>query len=71
VAGDAYRAEDGGPLLPQSLDAALAALEADDVLSAAIGPEITAPFLAMKQFEIERHRAWTSDWELHEYLHHL
>ena len=28
-------------------------------------------FLAMKGFEIERHRAWVSDWEITEYLHHL
>lgn len=71
VAGDAYRAEDGGPALPTSLDAAVAALEADEAIQAALGPEIVTPFLAMKQFEIERHRAWVSDWELDEYLHHL
>jgi glutamine synthetase len=29
------------------------------------------PFLAMKRFEIERHRAYVSEWELTEYLHHL
>jgi len=71
VAGDAYRAEDGGDLLPQSLEEALDALEADDVLTGAIGPEIVVPFLAMKRFEIERHRAYVSEWELTEYLHHL
>ena len=71
VAGDAYRAEDGGDLLPQSLEEALDALEADDVLTGAIGPEIVAPFRAMKRFEIERHRAYVSEWELTEYLHHL
>ena len=71
VTGDAYRSADPGPPLPASLEAALDALEADDVLTRAIGPEIITPFLAMKRFEIERHRAWTSDWELEEYLHHL
>ncbi len=71
VAGDAYRAEDPGPPLPSSLEAALDALEADTTLVDAIGPEIVTPFLAMKRFEIERHRAWTSDWEIEEYLHHL
>jgi glutamine synthetase len=71
VAGDAYRADDGGELLPQSLEAALDALEADEVLMDAIGPEIVTPFLAMKRFEIERHRAYVSEWELTEYLHHL
>jgi glutamine synthetase len=71
VSGDAYRAEDGGDLLPQSLEEALDALEADELLAEAIGPEIVAPFLAMKRFEIERHRAYVSEWELAEYLHHL
>ena len=71
VSGDAYRAEDGGDLLPRSLEEALDALEADELLAAAIGPEIVAPFLAMKRFEIERHRAYVSEWELAEYLHHL
>jgi glutamine synthetase len=71
VSGDAYRAEDGGDLLPQSLEEALDALEADELLAEAIGPEIVAPFLAMKRFEIERHRAYVSEWELTEYLHHL
>jgi glutamine synthetase len=71
VSGDAYRAEDSGDLLPQSLEEALDALQADELLAAAIGPEIVAPFLAMKRFEIERHRAYVSEWELTEYLHHL
>jgi glutamine synthetase len=71
VAGDAYRAEGAGDPLPQSLEAALDALEADDVLIGAVGPEIVTPFMAMKRFEIERHRAHVSDWELEEYLHHL
>ena len=41
------------------------------MLAAAIGPEIVGPFMAMKRFEIERHRAYVSEWELAEYLHHL
>ncbi|HWT92617.1 MAG TPA: glutamine synthetase family protein [Solirubrobacteraceae bacterium] len=72
VAGDAYRAgEEAGAALPQSLEQALDALEADDVLIQAVGPEIVEPFLAIKRFEIERHRAFVSEWELTEYLHHL
>ena len=71
--GDAYRAdrETIGGLLPKSLDAALEALESDTVLCRALGPEIVETFLAVKRFEIERHRAWVSDWEIAEYLHHL
>ena len=69
--GDAYRAENAGPPLPGTLEEALDALEADVLLTAALGPEIVNTFLAMKRFEIERHRAWVSDWEIDEYLHHL
>ena len=57
--------------MPRSLDAALDALEADTLLRDAIGPQIVDTFVAMKRFELERHRAWVSDWELDEYLHHL
>jgi glutamine synthetase len=73
VAGDAYRAdaEHAGGRLPASLDEALDALEADDVLTGALGREIVDTFLAVKRFECERHRAWVSDWEIAEYLHHL
>jgi glutamine synthetase len=73
VEGDAYRADSEliGPALPASLDAALEALEGDTVLRRALGPQIVETFLAVKRFEIERHRAWVSDWEIAEYLHHL
>jgi glutamine synthetase len=73
VAGDAYRAEESviGTRLPVSLDEALAALAADDVLRDGLGPEIVDTFLTVKNFELDRHRAWVSDWEIAEYLHHL
>jgi len=72
VTGDAYtQGEGGGAAIPLSLEAALDALEADEYLSAAIGAAIVEPFLAMKRFEVERHRGWVSDWERDEYLHHL
>jgi len=70
VSGDAYRQEAGGAV-PTTLEAALDALEADDHLREAIGDAIVTPFVAMKRFEIERHREWVSDWERDEYLHHL
>jgi glutamine synthetase len=73
VDGDAYRAARDviGRALPLSLEAALEALESDAVLCRALGPQIVDTFLAVKRFEIERHRAWVSDWEITEYLHHL
>jgi glutamine synthetase len=73
VSGDAYRADDAliGAPLPTSLDVALAALAQDKVLREGLGDAIVETFLAMKGFELERHRAWVSDWEITEYLHHL
>ena len=73
VHGDAYRADPEaiGRALPASLDAALDALEGDEVLRRALGPEIVETFLAVKRFEVGRHRAWVSDWEIAEYMHHL
>jgi glutamine synthetase len=73
VDGNAYRADREmiGPALPASLDAALEALERDTLLHRTLGPQIVETFLAVKRFEIERHRAWVSDWEIAEYLHHL
>jgi glutamine synthetase len=72
ASGDTYHGDyQRGELLPTSLDEALAALEADDVVREAMTPVLVDTFLAMKRFEIERHRTWVSDWELDEYLHHL
>lgn len=73
VGGDAYRADPEvvGRPLPVSLEAALEALQRDVVLCRALGPEIVDTFVAIKRFEIERHRAWVSDWEIAEYLLHL
>jgi glutamine synthetase len=73
VDGDAYRADREliGPALPASLDGALDALEGDTVLQRALGAQIVETLIAVKRFEIERHRAWVSDWEIAEYLHHL
>ena len=73
LSGDAYRADASviGEPLPTTLEQALDALEADTVLRDGLGPEIVDTFLAVKRFEAERHRAWVSDWEIDEYLHHL
>ena len=71
VTGDAYTLEEPGAPLPASLEAALGALEADELLREAIGPQIVDTFLAMKRFELDRHSQWVSDWEISEYLHHL
>ena len=72
--GDDRRAAAAGPSGPSAAEdarAALDALEADVVIAGALGPPIVDTFLAVKRFEVERHRAWVSDWEIDEYLHHL
>ena len=73
LAGDAYHADPAviGPALPSKLEDALDALEQDAVLREALGPEIVETFLAMKRFEIKRHREWVSDWDIDEYINHL
>ena len=54
-----------------SLREALDALEADEAIRDAVGPEIVDTFVAMKRFELERYRQHVSDWDLTEYLRHL
>jgi glutamine synthetase len=73
VVGDAYRADEAhaGSRLPGDLGTALDALEADTWLSAALGEELVAAFLAVKRFEVERFAQWVTDWELDEYATHL
>ncbi len=73
IEGDAYRADPAliGKALPTGLEQAIAALEADEVLREGLGQEIVDTLVALKSFEIQRHREWVSDWEIAEYLHHL
>lgn len=73
LAGDAYAMdpEQQGPPLPPTLDVALDALEADELIRDALGPDVVETFLAIKRFELERFRSHTTDWELDEYMHHL
>ena len=56
---EADRARRGIEPLPTSLDVALNALEADDVLTGALGPLLTTAYLAVKRFE-SRHFATLS-----------
>jgi glutamine synthetase len=71
VAGDAYTAASPGAPLPDRLEDALLALEADIRLAETIGRATVDVFLEMKRFECERFRQWVSDWEQDEYLRHL
>ena len=73
LAGDVAAAADGkrGAPLAHSLEESLVALEQDSVLRALMAPKLVDTFVAVKRFELERHRAWVSDWEVQEYLRHL
>ncbi|MBA2239963.1 MAG: glutamine synthetase [Solirubrobacterales bacterium] len=73
LVGDAYAmgSDEQGESLPLSLADSLDALEADETLRRAFGPELVDTFLTMKRFEIERYRQHVSDWDLDEYMHHL
>lgn len=57
--------------LPQSLDEALTALENDKEIVDLLGKPFVASFLAYKRDEVERFRTWITDWEFHEYTHHI
>ncbi|NUQ97923.1 MAG: glutamine synthetase [Streptomyces sp.] len=58
-------------LLPQSLSAALDALESDTALSDLLGKDFTTSFLTYKRDELERFGRHVTDWEFTEYAYHL
>jgi len=57
----------GIPVLPQSLAEAADALEADEVVCAALGPTLTAEFLRLKRAEALAYARHVSSWELDRY----
>jgi glutamine synthetase len=59
------------PPLPRSFEAALEALDNDEYLRRVMGEELVSTFLQIKQYELNRARLWTTDWEFAEYTHHL
>ena len=61
-------AAQGVPLLPDSLEAALRALEADAAITDALGPHVTAQYLTGKRREWEEYRSQVSQWEVEKYL---
>jgi glutamine synthetase len=77
---DASAAAAGHPRLPDRLSRALDALEADDVVRAALGPVLPAHFLALKRFELDSYLAESgadesspevTDWERATYFEPL
>ena len=60
-----------GAPLPTTFDAALEALDADQLIAAALGAELVDTFKTIKGAEFERFRTWVTDWEFAEYAHRL
>lgn len=55
-------------VVPDSLENALNALEADTDFVEAFGPAYVDGFVTVKRAEWDRYRKWVTDWELNEYL---
>jgi glutamine synthetase len=53
---------------PQTLDAALDALEADAALCSMLGEDFVGVFTAVKRHELARFHSHVTDWEVNEYL---
>ena len=64
------RAEECPPL-PRTFDAALEALDADELIKGAMGEELVSTFLTIKGAELDRAKKYVTDWEFAEYTHHL
>ena len=54
--------------LPASLEEALAELEGDEVLKAALGERLYEAFMRAKRAEVEEYRIRVTDWEVKRYL---
>ena len=60
-----------GRLLPTTFHEALAELKSDPILVEAMGQELVDTFETIKMYELERFRAWVTDWEFAEYAPRL
>jgi glutamine synthetase len=66
--GEEEREEYGIETLPENLGQAVEALEADDVVSDALGDHIVDKFVEAKTAEFDEYRVEVSQWELDQYL---
>ena len=70
--------DESAPVLPMTLEDALAALDADDVLKDMLGKTFVDTFVTMKADEVRRYKEASADpstrevtdWEVREYLLH-
>jgi glutamine synthetase len=60
-----------GDALPTTFHEALAALKGDPVIIEAVGQQLVDTFETIKGAELERFRAWVTDWEFTEYAPRL
>jgi glutamine synthetase len=60
-----------GAPLPTTFHEALDALDADELITAALGQRLVDTFKTIKAAELERFRTWVTDWEFAEYSHRL
>ena len=67
VEGDAYT-QTGLPELPGSLDSALRAFEADDVLRRALDERFSDYYATSRKWEIKAWQATVSEWERERYM---
>ncbi len=65
---DEKREEYGITTLPGSLDEAVDALEADDVVTEGLGEHVTEKFIEAKRADYADYRVFVSDWEKEKYL---
>jgi glutamine synthetase len=65
---EARREEYGIDTLPGTLDEAVDALEADEVVADALGEHVTEKFVQAKRAEYDDYRASVSEWEIDRYL---
>lgn len=70
LSGNLYELGDASGIqrLPGSLDEAILALEADGVITGALGAHVTEQYLAGKRRECRAYAAQVSQWELEQYL---
>ncbi|WP_231185599.1 type I glutamate--ammonia ligase [Haladaptatus sp. DYF46] len=65
---DEKREEYGITTLPGSLDEAVDALEADEVITEGLGEHVTEKFIEAKRADYADYRVFVSDWEKEKYL---
>jgi glutamine synthetase len=63
--------DEQGRALPTIFQEALDALGEDEVITAALGERLIETFKEVKTSELERFRAWVTDWEFAEYARRL